>query len=200
MNTLDVLILILLGLGLIAGLLIGVVRVLCALGALVAAIFLAMHFNGPAAGLLLSIIESEALRRSIAFAVIFLLVLIIGSLAAWLTRKFLKIVRLKWLDRLVGFLVGGVGALFLSSLMIMALAAILPPESELLATSEVAPYSLRATEIIISLVPEDMRHRINEHRNAIQKRLEDERPDLFENVKPQPPPAKSTRAKEKRED
>jgi membrane protein required for colicin V production len=84
----------------------GVVRELIALASWAAALILALGFGGPVATMLPVLRESPGARHVLAFALIFIGVLIVGAAVAVLLSKLVRAVGLGFLDRLLGAMFG----------------------------------------------------------------------------------------------
>jgi len=84
----------------------GVVRELMALASWIAAIVAALAFQGPLAAALPSWVNSPIARHVIAFALIFIVVLVIGSVIAHLLAKAIRAVGLGFVDRFLGAVFG----------------------------------------------------------------------------------------------
>jgi membrane protein required for colicin V production len=97
----------------------GVVRELIALVSWIAAIGLALAFGGRLAAMLPGFEGTPAVRQVIAFALIFIAVLVAGALVAYLLAKFVRVAGLGFVDRFLGGLFG------LARGMIIAVCAVL---------------------------------------------------------------------------
>ena len=85
-----------------------------------AAIWLAWRFGGGASPLVASLFDSPAVQQWLGRAIIFLLVLVIGGLAAWLISMVVKKTGLSGTDRTLGMVFGFVrGALIVGLLVIV---------------------------------------------------------------------------------
>lgn len=73
---------------------------------------------------------SEAIRTAVAYAVLFAVTLLVGSIAAWALSKLVKFVGLGWLDRSLGVLFGAArGVLVVLLLVLLAGLTDLPKEA-----------------------------------------------------------------------
>jgi membrane protein required for colicin V production len=84
----------------------GVVRELVALASWIAAVVLALAFGGPFAAMLPVLQDNPGARHVLAFALLFIGVLIIGAAAAVLLSRLIRAVGLGFLDRLLGAVFG----------------------------------------------------------------------------------------------
>ena len=108
MNWADYIILGILGLSCLSGLMRGFVSEALSLAVWFLAIVVAMMFGGPLADLMVDKIATPSLRQMAAFASLFILTLIIGSLISRLMGQLVKSAGLGGTDRLLGM---GFGAL-----------------------------------------------------------------------------------------
>lgn len=90
----------------IVGLFRGLVREAIALGTWILALWFAWHYGPDLEPRLGGLLESPAVRPWAARAIIFFLVLLAGTLLAWLTGYFTRISLVMSVDRMCGFLFG----------------------------------------------------------------------------------------------
>ncbi|MFQ5670383.1 MAG: CvpA family protein [Acidobacteriota bacterium] len=157
-NPLDLSIGIFLLLAGLAGMAKGLFRLLLAGGSLLAAWWAAISCYRPLADGLFPGPGASPATRLATFAVLFLGVVLVLSLAGRLVIRFLRLARLRWMDRLAGGLAGVALAGVLTAALLLPLTAVLPPGSPLLARSRTAPYFLALTGVLVRLVPRTVRH------------------------------------------
>lgn len=105
----------------------------------------------------------------VAFAIIFAGVFIICRLVGAALGFTMKKISLGWLNRALGALLG-TGIAFLFSLgLVVGLGAALPPESDLLRSSRLAPWIMKAGSEAVVLIPGDLRERVIDRQRAILK-------------------------------
>ena len=114
------------GIGLIRGL----VKEALSLAVWVAAVIIAKTFSPQLAVLLSNAIETPSLRELAAFAVLFVLTLILGAMANYLVGALVKITGLSGTDRLLGLLFGVVRGFIIVMMIIVFLPAILPVDQD----------------------------------------------------------------------
>lgn len=162
MNTFDVVLLVLACILVVVGMTKGLVRILVGLAALVAAFVLAARFHQPLAATLSGIeIPSEALRL-VSYVLIFIGVMLLGGLTAFVTRKLIKAAMLSWADRLGGAALGLIVAALAAALLILPLVAYSPYSERLLASSTLAPYVTAVADVANRLVPAELSVRYRE--------------------------------------
>ena len=106
MNEVDTAIIVVTVLSSLFGLWRGLVKEVLSLLTWVAALVVARVYSEPLAGLMLNLIESSSLRYVTAFALIFILIMMLGTLINHFLSKVLTITGLKLLDRLLGTVFG----------------------------------------------------------------------------------------------
>jgi membrane protein required for colicin V production len=84
----------------------GFMRVVVSLAALVFAVLLAVNLSIPLGAMLPDFGASPAVRYVVAFAVIVIVVLLIGALLGWSLYRLVRAIGLGFLDRLLGAVVG----------------------------------------------------------------------------------------------
>lgn len=114
------------GIGLIRGL----VKEALSLAVWVAAVIIAKTFSPQLAVLLSNAIETPSLRELAAFAVLFVLTLILGAMANYLVGALVKITGLSGTDRLLGLLFGVVRGFIIVMMIIVFLPSILPVDQD----------------------------------------------------------------------
>lgn len=104
----------------IVGLVRGLVREAISLATWVAALWLAWHYGPQLEPRLGGLLESPAVRPWAARAIIFVSVLVAGSLVAWLVGYFTRVSLVMSVDRMCGFLFGLLrGAVVVGALVIL---------------------------------------------------------------------------------
>lgn len=157
MNWLDVILLIILGLSFLAGMAKGLARAAVGLAAVVAGLLFGFWFYGHA-GSYIPFVESRHVANILGFFVIFVGVMLLGSLLARLIEKLFKAVHLSWLNRLLG---GGFGLIRGGAIaaviivIIMAFSVKSPPAS--VAESHVAPYVIHGARIVAAAAPYEVK-------------------------------------------
>jgi len=84
----------------------GVVRELIAIVAWIVGFFLALAWNAPVAEVIPGMASSPGAKQVIAFAVVFIAVLIAGAIVAWLLSKIIHAAGLGFVDRFLGGVFG----------------------------------------------------------------------------------------------
>jgi membrane protein required for colicin V production len=116
------------------------------------------HFNGLA--LRLSHWLHDPLWRSlVAFCLLFFLVYLAFLVAGILAHGLLKVMKLGWIDRLLGAAVGLAKGLVLAGVLLFLLTLLLPTNSPTLRESFLYPQFSRVAQALGTLVPADLRGR-----------------------------------------
>jgi membrane protein required for colicin V production len=111
MNWLDIVIIIFLAITTITGLIRGLVRTIIPLVGIIVGVVLAGHFYGSVADWLSHWFHSPSQVKITGFAIIFIAVVAVSEIIAWLVSKFLNLLLWGWVDKLggaaLGFVIGG---------------------------------------------------------------------------------------------
>src|SRR5712692_7748579 len=140
MNNLDIVILVVLGVGAIYGLSRGVLRMVTSIFSLILALYFALLYYGEPAHFIEHQLSTNptlaaALGYVVVFAAVFIIIEVAGNIAAGLIRT----IHLGWLDALAGAAVGAGVACTVMGLVLMLLTALLPSQALLLRDSELSP-------------------------------------------------------------
>ena len=141
LNQIDTAILIVIAISAAFGLWRGFVKEVLSLLSWIAALLVARVYSVPIAGLLVNMIESESIRCVAAFALLFVIVIMIGTLINHFMAKLLTITGLKFLDRLLGAVFGlARGAVIV--LVILFILNVFVSETEWWQESTLIPYGM----------------------------------------------------------
>ena len=129
----------------------GLVRELISLVAWIAAFFLAVFFSPSLASEIDSIVAGETMRLVFSFSLIFVGVLIFSSLVQYVLKKFIKVIGLGGIDRLLGLVFGFVrGGLI--SIVFLILAREFDLLTDLLVNSQLSGHLLIYEQHVIDLL------------------------------------------------
>ena len=104
-------------------------------------------------------IQDEMWRSLVSFLLIFFLVYLIFLIAGIMVQKMFKALRLGWIDRLLGAVVGFAKGLVLAGIIIFMLTIFLPSNSPLLRESCLYPALSRVAQVMGSMVPGHLKGR-----------------------------------------
>ena len=119
MTTVDLFFLGVMAISSLLGLARGLVREALSLSSWVAALLIAGLFNEPMAALLYPMIENESLRRIVAFGLLFVMTVFIGSLLSNMVSKLTSAAGLGGTDRILGCLFGVLRGVIVLVLLVM---------------------------------------------------------------------------------
>jgi len=145
MTQVDTAILIVIAISSAFGLWRGFIKEVLSLVSWIAALVVARLYSEPVAGLLENMIESSSIRYVTAFSVLFVMVMLLGTLINHFLNKLLAVTGLKLLDRLMGALFGvarGV-VIILATLFILR---VFVSETEWWQQSTLIPYGMTMIE------------------------------------------------------
>jgi len=159
-NALDIVVIVILFATLVLGLIKGLVRQLVGVGAVVAGLILAARYYDRVSAVFGRAFNSEKWASIIAFAVVFIVVLLVGSLISFLVRKLLP-GPLRFADHLFGGVLGLIQGVLISGVIVFALLAF-PVNKPLLTESRLAPYCYWLTKAMVQIIPQDLKDRFNQ--------------------------------------
>ncbi len=163
MNVTDVVIIVILLIGFFSGIGRGFVRGLLGLVALVAGIMIASGNYQRLADSVLSFMPGDKGPEILSFVVIFLIVVLLVGLLGRIISRALRHVSLGWLDHLAGAILGVVVASVIVSVLLLVAAMAGLEDQRLLVESRMAPRVIGVTDVVVSVLPADVRERIEEH-------------------------------------
>jgi membrane protein required for colicin V production len=169
MNGFDVFLLVLACLLVLIGVIKGIVRILIGIAALIAAFAFAAYYHQPLATRLGVLDVSESVLRMIAYALIFIGVMLAGGLLAYLTRKLIKASMLSWADRTAGAVVGLVAAALVAVLLVLPVVAYSPWRATAFGDSMFAPYIVEVGEAAATVAPAEMAERYRQGVEDLRK-------------------------------
>jgi membrane protein required for colicin V production len=169
MNGFDVFLLVLGCLLVLVGVIKGIVRILIGVAALVAAFALAAYYHQPLASRMGVLDVSDGVLRLIAYALIFIGVMLTGGLITYLVSKLIKASMLNWVDRTAGAAAGLIAATLLAALLVLPVVAYSPWGPKALGDSMLAPYILGVAEAAATVAPPEMADRYREGVEDLRK-------------------------------
>ncbi|MGE5569129.1 MAG: CvpA family protein [Rhodospirillales bacterium] len=155
MNWLDIVLGILILISVVSGIKRGLARAAIGFGAVILGLFCALWFYGLL-GAHLRFAGSRNVANLIAFFVIFLGVVLTGSLIGFLVDRLLKLVRLSWLNRLLGGAFGLIRGALVGAVVVMALMAFWPSPRPV-AQSRLAPYVIETARVLVAAAPYEVK-------------------------------------------
>ncbi len=144
-NQVDIVILIVIVFSLAFGLWRGLIKEVLSLLTWIAALLVSRVYSEPLAGLMTGMVENEGIRYVSAFAILFFVVMMLGTFLNSLMSKLLSVAGLKLADRLLGAGFGMARGVIIV-LVIMFIANMFVSETELWHQSQLVPYGMDLIE------------------------------------------------------
>lgn len=175
MSLLDLLVVIVIGSSVAAGLVAGFARVSIGFLAAILGVVFGFWFYGIPAGWVHRYLHSAAVSNLIGFLLVFWAILAIGALVAKVTSRLFKWTGLSWLDRILGasfgFVRGGLAAVALVSVLM----AFTPrPVPAWMTESALLPYAIDGSNIIASLAPRALKDPVRDTIREIRQAWDDQ--------------------------
>ncbi|HEY3743337.1 MAG TPA: CvpA family protein [Bryobacteraceae bacterium] len=153
-NTLDWVLIVVVGLSTFFGFRAGLARVIIGLAAGIAGIVLGFWFYQTPASWLSGYFKSDTVAAAIGFLIVFAAVLIAGGILARIVAAVFRWVGLTWLDRLLGAGAGFVRGMLIAIGIITPLLAFAPdPMPKFLEESKILPYAMAFGRVTVSVAP-----------------------------------------------
>ena len=139
----------------------GLVRELISLGALVLGFILAVLNYSRIGAWFADLTSSRSIADFLGFMIIFIGCLVLGGLAAFVAKRFVKMASLDWADRALGGVFGLLRGCALASIIVLALVAF-PVRESWLAQSRLSPYLMAVARGAALVIPGDMKAKFYE--------------------------------------
>lgn len=152
MNVLDIMIIITMLFLFVRGLMRGFVREIASLAGVILGIVLAIRFQPQASTFIKTFLPPISFLPLLAFAGIFLVVLIVCNLLGWGFRWLFKKALLGWVDRTLGVGLAVIKGIILTYLVIVLLTFFLPAQTPLIAQSRLAPEIISSYQYMVGLI------------------------------------------------
>jgi membrane protein required for colicin V production len=128
----------------------GLIRVVMSLVALVAAVMAAIHFSPWLANTLPAFSDNPVTRYLIAFALIFIVIVILGALLGWALSRAIRAIGLGFVDRLLGAVFGVARGVLIAVIAVLLAGLTTLPRQEWWQNAFLAPPLVTA---VLSLRP-----------------------------------------------
>lgn len=102
--------------------------------------------------------RTESMAQLLGFLTIFLGVILLGALMAYMVNRWIKIASMEWIDRILGGIFGFLRGWAVASIIVMALIAF-PVRENLVGQSIFAPYLLAGARGAALIVPKELKDR-----------------------------------------
>jgi membrane protein required for colicin V production len=154
----------------ILGIIRGLVKQVIGLAAVVAGLILASLYYKNVSGMFGSILHSELATHFLSFLLIFVIVLVAGSLLAWIVTKAMK-GPLALVNRVLGGAFGFLKSILICGILVFAMTTF-KVGSPALRESALAPVCFALTRAVVNLIPQDLRAKFDSSYKEIRKRGE----------------------------
>ncbi|MCC6294895.1 MAG: CvpA family protein [Bryobacterales bacterium] len=174
MNWLDVVLGFVLAGSVAAGLARGFIRVAIGFGAAIVGLLCGLWLYGTAGSFFLDYVSSRAVANFIGFTLVFLAILLGGTLIGKLLAIIFKWAGLSWLDRLAGGVFGLVRGVLIGTVIVLAVMAFtLKPPPKAVLDSRLAPYVVDAAHVMAMMAPRELREGFAHSYEQAKKAWED---------------------------
>lgn len=158
MSWIDLVLALVIGSSVLAGLVAGFARAGVGFAAMIVGMFCGFWFYGIVAGYVIDYVSSRAIANLIGFFVILAGVLVVGAIIGRILAKFFKWVGLSWLDRLLGGAFGVVRGFVIAAAMATVLLAFSPsPPPPSVVDSKLLPYVIDVADVLAAMTPHEMK-------------------------------------------
>ena len=157
MNTLDIIIICILGYCLIRGIFRGLIKELSSIIGVLAGFYAAYTYYLPVSGMLIQWMTNPAYRNILAFMIIFCGILLIVGILGVIIKYILKIASAGWIDRLLGTVFAVVKGVLISSVLLVILTAFLPKGASIVKKSVLAPHVIQISEKMARMAPDGLK-------------------------------------------
>ena len=168
MNSLDWLILMVVGASMLMAAGQGIFIELFSLAGAILGYLLAAWNHARVAAWYAPYVKSDAIASAAGFLTIFVVVLLVSGLAGRMVSQLMKHAGLSWFDRLMGAVFGFVRGVVVATVVVMALLAFVP-ESRTTAGSAFGPYLIATGRMVIRMAPVEVRDRFLRGVEAVRK-------------------------------
>jgi len=152
---LDILLAVILVITLVIGLIKGLIREVIGIAAAVGGFLLAAYYYRWAADLIGGLIHNETVAKFLGFLLIFCLVILAGTILAWLLSKLMK-GPLKFINHFLGSLFGLFEGVLIGGAVVFAL-LVFPVDRDAVNGSRLAPYCYSVTKVLVGLIPVELK-------------------------------------------
>lgn len=170
MNGLDYAVAALIAFGAISGLFQGALRMATSAASLVAGFYVAsLHYGHAAAIVHAQFGTGPAVSAVLGYVAVFLAVFVAVQIAGLVATRFMRLIRLGWLDRLAGGAIGAAIAAVIAGVCLMLMTVAMPVNAEILRQSKFVPVVLEYNETLIALIPPEAMSIYRRNRDALLK-------------------------------
>jgi membrane protein required for colicin V production len=169
MNNLDVLLLLIVGLSVLAGLMKGLIREVFSLAGVLLGIILALLFSPQFSEFLGRWIPYENAAYGAALFIIFTATILAATMLAHVLTKAVEVASLGFMNRLLGGAFGILRGALIGLILVLGLTLILDPGHDVLTGSRVTPYLALGARAVAPVLPTDIRGALLERLDALPR-------------------------------
>jgi membrane protein required for colicin V production len=159
MNWLDIILLVILATSIITSFRKGLSREVIGLVSVVLALLLGSWFYGTAGAFLLPYLSSRSMAMFGGFFLVFVAVILLGTLVSYSVGKFLKVTGLSFFDHTLGAVFGLARGLLVGVALVLGMMAFSPGEQAPrgVVNSRLAPYVVDTARVVSSIAPFELK-------------------------------------------
>jgi membrane protein required for colicin V production len=135
--------------------------------------YVAYNFYPVVAGLISRFFTNEAYLNIVSFFLVFTVLFLAVGLIGVILKHLFKAVALGWADRFLGTAFGFVKAVLIVSVLLIPVTTYLPQKSHVIKDSLLAPYATKISQILVTVVPKEMKEKFGENINALKETWKD---------------------------
>ena len=169
-NWLDGIILGIVAISVVAAMWEGLIRELISLASFIVGLAVAALQYPRAASWFRGATDSTEVAKGLGFLVLFLGILMVGAVIAFLLRRFVQIAGLGWFDRFLGGIFGLVRGFAVCSVLLLAMVAF-SLKGAVVQDSTLAPYVLMGARVVGAALPQDLRSQFQAGLGKFKKAL-----------------------------
>ena len=166
MTWLDIVVLIIVGYSVFAGLRSGLSRSVIGIAATILGVVFAFSFYGWVADHLLGGMSSRELAKLLGFLIVFGAFMLAGAIAGRTLANLFRWIGLAWLDRLLGAAFGFVRAMIVVSVLVTVMLAFRPQSIQ---ESKTLPYVIGASNALAAITPKEVKDKFHEAYENLKK-------------------------------
>ena len=170
LNSFDILLILIMLLSAIGGLRSGLARVVVGFAATIVGLLAGFWFYRLLAAKLMPWVKTTTAADILGFLIIFVAVLILGSLMSTLLSRLFSWIGLSWFNHFLGGLAGIVRGVLVVAALVDVIVAFSPsPTPAFLDNSRVLPYALPISTWIVDLAPRELRDAFTEQMDNLKQ-------------------------------
>ncbi len=172
MNTLDIIVLIVIGLSTAYGIWKGLIKQVFSIAGIIAGYVVATQYYIPFSAYLK--FGDPNLAKIVSFIIIFIGCVIIATILAFTVNKIFRLPGLGFINSFLGGVIGFLKGFLLVAVAVIVLIALLSAENTLLSKSVTVPYILRGINTAENMIPRDIKSQYNKKVEDLKKEMSGE--------------------------